>query len=124
MADQEKTHGARSAVIIVGTVVLLLAGMTAVVYYLTQWEKQKALAREVIKPEITTKIALHEVALDMPLVYTAEIYLPQEFVKAELLELSDDVAVIAAVTSGQAQFGVVDLHHAAADPNLRVVMPI
>jgi photosystem II stability/assembly factor-like uncharacterized protein len=114
----------RSLFYLLGGTVAALALLTGVVYLLTQWEKQKQLAREVVKPPLETTIALHEVAADMPLVFAAETEFAKEYLTAEIEEVESDAAVLEAILAGKAELGVVDVHHAMADPRLRVVAPI
>lgn len=118
------TGKSRSFVILVGGTIVTLVGLTAVMYGLTQWEKQKQLTREIIKPELSTSVALHETTGDMPLVFAYTEFFPKEYLKAELVEQPSDSDVLKKVASGEAQFGVVDIHRVAEDPKLKIVAPI
>jgi len=114
----------RSFVILVGGTIVALVGLTAVMYGLTQWEKQKQLTREIIKPELSTKIALHETTADMPLVFTVSEFFPKEYLKVDLAEEPSDGDVLKKLSSGEVQFGVVGIHRVAEDPKLRIIAPI
>jgi len=115
----------RARILIVGGFGSVLFLLTAIMYYLTELEKQRQLARETIKPEISLTVALKEVANDMPFFFTQQQQLFQkEFLTLTLKEMKSEDETVQALENGAAQMVIVDVDRLLGHNRLRIVAPI
>ncbi|MGH7960801.1 MAG: YCF48-related protein [Candidatus Binatia bacterium] len=114
----------QAALLIVGGFGGILFLLTAVVYYLTELEKQRQLTQETIKPEIQLTVALKEVANDMPFFFAQKQFFPKEFLAVTLKETASEEETVQALESGEAQMAVVDVDRLLGHNRLRIVAPI
>lgn len=117
-------HSKKQAVLVTAGTLFTLAVLSVAVYYLTRLEKRRSMARLIVKPALSVKIAAEPLIIDMPLYFAIDRKFKDEYVKAEVLSEPDDASALKALEDGGAELAIVYVNNLVGRAELKIVAPV